>query len=417
MSFKVANIITAFNSESGGPPRTVAQIAAAGRGLWEADLFTTDFLESKSDVLLIREFPGHVHLYPAGARTLLGGLARLLRFNRNFETQLLRGVAPDVVHIHGLWSPYLAAFALTARRHRIPYIVAPHGMLEPWSLDVHAARKRFALKAYQGWVLENAAAIHATSGPEAQNLRRLGFRNTPIFVVPNTVDEPKPWQGGSRNSATGGALGAGGGLGTGGRLGTGGAAGGESTPLGAGTLPVRERVLLFLSRVHPKKGLEMLLAAWNELRPSHWRLLIVGSGERHYLNQLADYCKTHGVPNVDFRPHTEAEARENLFRSASAFVLPTYSENFGNVVAEALIRGLPVITTTGTPWSGLREHGCGWYIEPELEDLKRAIREVTSADCGTLAAMGEKGRRYARAHFTNPAVRESLLRMYHSALN
>ena len=120
MTFKVANVIAVFNSKSGGPPRTVVSIAVAGRGLWESDLFTTEYLESKSDVLLVREFPGHVNLYPAAAHSVLGGLAMLGRFDRNFEVQLLRGVAPAVVHIHGLWSPFLAAFALTARRNNIP---------------------------------------------------------------------------------------------------------------------------------------------------------------------------------------------------------------------------------------------------------------------------------------------------------
>ena len=78
---------------------------------------------------------------------------------------------------------------------------------------------------------------------------------------------------------------------------------------------------------------------------------IVGGGEEQYLAKLKQYCAENAVPDVEFHPHAEGDERERIFRQASAFVLPSYSENFGNVVAEALIRGLPVITTTGTPWS------------------------------------------------------------------
>ena len=252
------------------------------------------------------------------------------------------------------------------------------------SLRMHGVRKRWALQSYQGWVLSGASAIHATSEMEADNLRRLGLRGVPLFVVPNTVTEPAhtPSQSDFQSAAHG-----------------------------------QDRVLLFLSRIHPKKGLDLLLAAWNELRPRNWRLMIVGSGEPHYVASLLGYCKDHDLPNVEFQPHTEAHAREALFQRASAFILPTYSENFGNVVAEALIRGLPVVTTTGTPWSQIREQGCGWYVAPDLDGLKGALRAVTTSDATTLAAMGEKGRRYAIRHFTTPAVRDPLLHMYHSAIH
>jgi glycosyltransferase involved in cell wall biosynthesis len=378
--FKVANVIAGFNAESGGPPRTVARIAAAGSGQWHADLFTTDYVESKADSLLVNEFPGHVNVLPSMARSILGGLSMMAGISSHYRTQLLRGVRPDVVHIHGIWSPYLAAFALTAIRHQIPFIVAPHGMLEPWSMGVRATRKALAMRVYQRSILRKASALHATSKMEGDNLRRLGIGDVPVFVVPNSVALP-PQARIESPSADG------------------------------------KRVLLFLSRIHEKKGLDMLLQAWNGVRPSNWRLLIVGSGEQKYVERLKSFCAAHGVPNVQFKSHVEGNARELMFQRASAFVLPTYSENFGNVVAEALIRGLPVITTTGTPWSELAEQRCGLYIEPTVSELKRAIGEVTTTDEGTLARMGGRGRDYATSHFTLPVVRERLLSMYRSAID
>jgi glycosyltransferase involved in cell wall biosynthesis len=381
MSFKVANIIDTFNSKSGGPPRTVSLIAEAGVGHWHADLFTTDYRESAADTLLFKDFPGHVNVLPSGSHTMLGGLCMLAGISRSYESQLLRGVAPDVIHLHGMWSPYLAAFALTAHRNRIPYVVAPHGMLEPWSLTVRSVRKSLALKSYQGRILANAAAIHATSNMEAEHLRALEIGNAPIFVIPNTVKEPP--QANADDAITVGG----------------------------------KKVLLFLSRIHEKKGLDILLRAWNEIRPADWRLLVVGGGEAHYLARLKQYCSSNDVPDVEFIPHVEGKARELVFRSASTFVLPTYSENFGNVVAEALIRSVPVITTTGTPWSAIVEHKCGWYINPTIGELKRVIAEATATDVQTLKQMGVRGRDYAMANFITPVVSNALLKMYRSAMN
>jgi glycosyltransferase involved in cell wall biosynthesis len=380
MTFKVANIIARFNAESGGPPRTVSQIAAAGTGHWHADLFTTDYMESAADTLLVGEFPGHVNVMPSATHTMLGGLSMMSGISHHYRTQLLKGVSPDVVHIHGVWSPYLAAFALTALHNRIPFIVAPHGMLEPWSLQVHATRKSIAMMVYQRKILARASAIHATSKMEADNLRRLGIGAVPVFVIPNAVAEPPPADG-EGSSMTG-----------------------------------EKRVLLFLSRVHEKKGLDILLQAWNEIRPPQWRLLIVGSGEQKYVEGLKQFCASHNVPDVGFKSHVDGKAREAVFRQASAFILPTYSENFGNAVAEALIRGLPVITTTGTPWSDVVEQKCGWYIQPTVSELKRVIAEATATDSHTLIQMGARGREYATSHFTLPVVRERLLNMYQSVM-
>lgn len=377
MTFTVANIITSYNSNSGGPPRTVTLIAAAGSGLWTAELFTTDFQESAADTLLYKEFPGKVNLLPASAHRTLGGLGMMIGLNRGFRRQLIGAVSPDVIHIHGLWSPYLAAFAEAAIRHGIPYIVAPHGMLEEWSLQVRSIRKTMALRSYQGRILAHAACMHATSAMEAQSLRRLGIV-APIFIVPNAVAEP----------------------------------------LAVVEPPATDskRVLLFLSRLHEKKGLDMLLAAWNDLRPPAWRLLIAGSGEPRYVERLHRFCESHQIPDVEFIPHAEGSTRELVFKRAAAFVLPTYSENFGNVVAEALIRGLPVLTTTGTPWADLATHGCGWYIEPTLEALKAALTKVLATDPQTLAQMGERGRAYAVTRFSLSAIRQELLGMYQTAI-
>ena len=252
-------------------------------------------------------------------------------------------------------------------------------MLEPWSLGVRAKRKALALKTYQGQILADAAAIHATSEMEAENLRRLPWIRSPIHVIPNAVEVPPSYHEAVEPEGTG-------------------------------------RTLLFLSRIHEKKGLDMLLHAWNRVRPRNWRLLIVGNGEASYVQQLKHYCAAQAVPAVEFYPHVDGDAREAMFSRATATVLPTYSENFGNIVAESLVRGRPVITTTGTPWSVVRDKGFGWYIDPQVEQLTGALEQLVSSDPLELLQMGRRGREYALSHLTTEVVRDRLRDMYQSAM-
>jgi glycosyltransferase involved in cell wall biosynthesis len=381
--FKVTNVICRFNSGSGGPPRTVTSIAYAGRGHWAAELFTTDYVEPHADLLLTEQFPGHVNLLDRRAQTPLGSLLMASGLWTSFRTQLIRGIRPDIVHLHGVWSGFLAAFAQTARRHGIPYIVAPHGMLEPWPLKVRNRRKAVALRTYQGWILRDAAAVHATSEGEADNLRRLGLTKSPIFVIPNAIDAPPDLESPASEAPR---------------------------PAGA-----RKR-MLFLSRVHPKKGLDLLLRAWAALRPTSWELAIVGHGDPIYVDEAKRLAATLKVEHVEFHAHVDGAAREAMFAQASAFILPTYSENFGNVVAEAMVRGLPVITTTGTPWSVVAERKFGWYVPPNLEGVTNALRELFAADPKMLAAMGSRGRQYVRENLLIEAVTPRLLEMYCTAM-
>jgi len=284
------------------------------------------------------------------------------------------------VHLHGVWSPFLSAFARTARLNRIPYIVAPHGMLEPWPLMVRRRRKSFALKTYQGRILREAAAIHATSEGEAENLKRLGLTQVPIFVIPNAIDAPMTAKGVERKRNAG------------------------------------RNVLLFLSRIHPKKGLDLLLQAWSQLTPANWELLIVGHGDPRYIEALKRTCSKGKIANVEFHSHVDGDAREAIFARATAFVLPTFSENFGNVVGEAMIRRLPVITTTGTPWSVVAERNLGWYVEPNVDSLQGALTQLFAAETDALAAMGDRGHDYVKAHLLIDAVRPQLVKMYHASM-
>jgi glycosyltransferase involved in cell wall biosynthesis len=232
-------------------------------------------------------------------------------------------------------------------------------MLEPWALRQKGWKKRVAWILYQRRILNSSALLHATSAEEGENLHALGL--TPrIGVVPNGTDLPIL----------------------------------SGSPALVETEPRPPRTLLFLSRIHPKKGLELLLEAWSSLRPQNWRIRIAGPGEESYIQGLKERCRILGVDReIEWIGPASDTRKDTLFRSSDLFILPSYSENFGLVVAEALSYGVPVITTTGCPWAELLAERAGWWVEPAVEPLQRALQEATDLPPETLRELGGRGRR------------------------
>lgn len=283
---------------------------------------------------------------------------------------------PCLVHSHGVWQPANHWAAWAARRWDVPLIIHPRGMLEPWALDQKGLKKRFALALFQRADLDLARVLVATSEMEYANLRRLGLRQ-PVAVLPNGVELPAG-PGGGDSILEPGPRG-----------------GSQSASLGSD----RERVLLFLSRVHPKKGLLVLVRAWQALAPAGWRLRIAGPDEDGHAVEVARLVEQFGLGGeIDLVGPVEGEFKVALYREADLFVLPTFSENFGVVVAEALAAGVPVITTRGAPWADLETYGCGWWIETGVSPLVDALRAATGLSDEARAAMGERGRVYVRRY-------------------
>jgi glycosyltransferase involved in cell wall biosynthesis len=163
------------------------------------------------------------------------------------------------------------------------------------------------------------------------------------------------------------------------------------------------RVLLFLSRVHPKKGLPMLLRAWHALTVERrdWTLAIAGPDQRGHAGQLKQLVDELDLSDsVVFLGALFGQQKLAAYALSDLFVLPSFSENFGVAVAEALAAGLPVVTTRGTPWKGLQEKGCGWWAEATFEQLTETLRAALALSTKALAEMGAKGRQWMRRDFS-----------------
>jgi glycosyltransferase involved in cell wall biosynthesis len=247
-------------------------------------------------------------------------------------------------------------------------------MLTSWALQHNRRKKQLAWTVYQKWILRQARLFHVTSQEEVNALRKLGL-NQPAAIVPNGVPLPELLP--------------------------------EEPP------PSDEHRALFLSRIHPKKGIPMLIEAWAEVDPDNWVLEIVGPGEEGHREELERQVRQAGLRDViQFSGSVSDDKKWEVYRSADLFVLPTYSENFGIVVAEALAAGLPVITTTGTPWNDLESHGCGWWVEPALESVVDALACATALDPEERTKMGARGRRLVEEQYSWSGVANKMTAAY-----
>jgi len=260
----------------------------------------------------------------------------------------------DLVHNHGAWLPANHDASRFAAERDLPLVLSSHGMLSKWCLNHNNLRKKLAWGLFQRKDLLTARAAHASSAREAKELRELGY-NGPIALIPNGVEIPE-WREPAR-------------------------------PQG------QPRTALFLSRVHPQKGLPSLVEAWDRVRPRNWRMVVAGpddGGHRAKLEELVEQKKLSDL--FTFLGPVHGQAKWDLYRSADLFILPTVYESFGLVVAEALASGVPVITTHGAPWADLNIKNCGWWIPNGVEALTHTLGDATQASDNTRRAMGRRGR-------------------------
>lgn len=299
----------------------------------------------------------------------------IVKLKKEFK-HLIREINPDIFHVNGCWSPGCAFTQRWAQKLGYTVILTPHGMLEPWIMARHYWTKKVpALILYQKLAIKEANIIHATAISEKNNLLKLGY-NDKIEVIPNgiEVDNIKiknNWE--------------------------------------------RRKEILFLSRIHVKKGIEFLLDAVVKLKDElkGYKVKIAGEGDASYIQSLKDRCRHLGIEEiVDFCGGVYGNRKWELFRNADLFVLPTYSENFGIVVAEALACGTPVITTKGTPWEELESCNCGWWTEIGIQPTVIALKDFLSKKDCELELMGKNGRKLVEEKYSSKGMAENMVKLY-----
>lgn len=289
---------------------------------------------------------------------------------------ILNKIHPDIVHINCCWMPQCAWTQKWAQQLGYKVILTPHGMLEPWIIKRNYWIKKVpALLLYQKQAIVKADYLHATAKSEKENLLKLGY-NQKIEIIANGIEV-------------------------------------DSISMKADWK--RKNKILFLSRVHVKKGIEFLIEAASILKEElkDYQLIIAGEGDAGYITQLKEKAKVSGVSHLfDFSGGVYGDKKWELFREADLFVLPTYSENFGIVVAEALACGTPVMTTKGTPWNELETYHCGWWTEIGTTATVEALKQFLQQSEEDLKAMGNNGRKLVEEKYSSKKMADEMVKLY-----
>jgi len=283
----------------------------------------------------------------------------------------------DLVHINGFWPYSTYAASRIAYTYKVPYILRPAGALEPWRLRnprFKWFKKALYLKVIGESTMKHAACLHACSTKEAEQFRNVGYTG-PITIIPNAVDTNEFTKGDGSEAE-------------------------EYWP------DLKDRLTtVFMSRLSPEKGLDILIPAWADLvRTGSNRgaiLVIAGPDDRGYQQIVEAMVHRYGMGSHIMMPGmVQGKKKLAILRRADVFVLPSYSENFGIVVAEALACGTPVVTTTGTPWQELETVGAGRWISPTKDQIRMTLNELLDMSEPQRQQMGRRGTALVRERYT-----------------
>ena len=306
------------------------------------------------------------------------GWPRSWRRSKKFVSGLSNEIASiDVMHINGFWLHPTYAASRIAGASNTPYILAPSGTLGTWPLrssPLKRLKKAVYLNLIGKSMMRGAACLHACSTQEAEHFREVGYHG-PITVIPNGVDTSEFTIGDGSEAEI-------------------------YWPM------LKDRpVVLFMSRLSPEKGLDILIPLWAEIVRSaackDAMLVIAGPDDRGYGKVVEAMIDKYRMGSrVLMTGMVQGQKKLAILRRADVFVLPSYSENFGIVVAESLSCGTPVVTTTGTPWKQLQDVDAGRWVLPRRPELCQALRELLGMSETERAAMGKRGRSLVLANYT-----------------
>ena len=364
---KVLSFVSSLDLSSGGPSRSVPMLA---KGLAELGVDIT--------LMAIRSENMNIHALE-GTSVKLKVISP--SFSRREIAKFLADERFELIQIQSVWEMPYHKVMVKARKLNIPYIVTPRGMLEPWSLSQKKWKKRLAWWLYQRNDVQKSACVFTTAKMEAEHVSALGI-TTCKAVIPNGIET-------------------------------------VGYPCKSSIEGVKKQVL-FLSRVHVKKGIELLFEAWKRILPDYvdWQLLVIGNGEAEYIHSLENRVENLGLKDcIKILPPVFGEAKIKVYQESALFCLPSFSENFGMAIAEAMSCGTPVITTTNCPWNIRNDTKTGWCIDLSVDNLENALREAMGMDANALYDMGQRASKLIYDNFDYRSVTRKTLRLYEWLLN
>ncbi len=291
----------------------------------------------------------------------------------------------DIIHQHGIWMPISILNKKLIKNSKLKSVVQPHGYLEPFRLNISRFKKKIAFNLFEKSNLESASVLVACADEEALNLKEL-FPHKDVAIIQNGISNEFFYE-----------------------------------PSLKYKIRKNKNRMLFLSQIIPIKGLERLFQVIYEIgvdRFENWEFLIAGYDDKNYISVLKNLVKNLDLEKfVFFVGPKLGKDKVEIFDNSEIFILPTYNENYGIVVAEALARSVPVITTKGTPWKELNSKDCGFWVENTNEGIKNGLLNMLNKSEKELSEMGVRGRKLIESKYLWNKTTKRTIILYDWVLN
>lgn len=364
---KVLHTISGLSVYGGGPSLSTLLTVKGLRQIGVDAEILTYSPDKKGDTLISTD--AYIH-------TIKAAHGRRFAYSREYMKAFHDMVtSAEILHAQGVWQYPSHITASEACRKKKPYVISLRGMLYPQALKSSVWVKRLSMLLYQRRDLQRAACIHATCREEYEFYRQLGFTN-PVVVIPNSIEVV------------------------------------DFQPL---LFPRQSLVRIgYLGRIHPRKRVERLLYAMAALgtNASCCELVVIGSGDKEYEAFLRSEAEKLHLSNVRFTGFLSGQAKEEALQSLSYLFVPSDFENFGNIVTEALVRGIPVMASKGTPWEELNTYRCGWWVDNDVDTIASTMRAAIELPEEERRAMGERGRQLIIDHYSVDVVASQMKAVY-----
>ena len=358
----ILHTITSMGVLSGGPAFSTLLSVQGERAIGLSSTILTFDIDKERDQLIDSSPFIHLVARPKEQR---------FAYSSSFRKELMNERA-DLYHIQGIWQYPSMCTAAWARKKNKPYLITLRGMLYPQCFEKSAFIKKLSLWLYLKSDLQRAACLHATCMEEMEHLRNRGI-HMPVAVIPNPIR----------------------------------------------TTGIQEKIVSpdkirigYLGRVHPRKRIEKIFYALDLLCDKEVEVFIIGDGDTEYMAFLRQEAERLHLSRVVFTGFLSGEEKEKALKSLSYLVVPSDFENFGNIITEALVKGIPVIASKGTPWEELNTHRCGWWVDNDVNTLAATLQEALSLPEAERIAMGERGKQLIRENYSVEMVAGKMKQLY-----
>lgn len=385
---KLLQVIPSISQVMGGPTQVIFNIVKGLRELGiDTEIVTTnDNGDSLLDVPL-RQLTEYEQI-PTWFLPRISNRMRDYIFSPELAPWLDKNIKHyDVIGTHYLFSYFPTCAAVIARRKRIPYLVHTMGQLSPWALAQGKLKKLVYSSLIERHNLNRATAIHCTSIGEAEDVRNFGVK-TPIVTFPLGVNQPNLLPGAKQKLRY------------------------------IYNIPEDTPIVLFLSRLHHKKRPDLLIKALNQIKHNiDFHLIVTGSGEPEYETELKNLAVSLGIINqTTFTGFITGQEKDLILQGSDIFALPSFSENFGIAIAEAMVVGLPVVITPGIQISPDVANAQAGLVVDGLEPVAQAIAELLKSP-NLRRQLGENGKKLVKQKYSWEVITQNLASVYSAVAN